>query len=170
MTINWAYFPLSDAPPDHVRKVVDIFESHADEIDSERFDVQESDVVLGKLADSLEALGMRVERGKTKDKKIYVPVLFGRNGKATKSFEADAFWPESRLVLEVEAGRGVTNFQFLKDLFQACMMQGVEYLGIAVRNRYRNSQDFERVFSFFDTLYKSSRLSLPLKGVLVIGY
>lgn len=29
------------------------------------------------------------------------------------------------------------NNQFLKDLFQACMMQDVDYLVIAVRNEYR---------------------------------
>lgn len=70
----------------------------------------------------------------------------------------------------MEAGRGVTNYQFLKDLFQACMMNNVEYLIIAVRNIYRTSKDFEKVATFFDTLYASGRIKLPLKGVLVIGY
>jgi hypothetical protein len=50
------------------------------------------------------------------------------------------------------------------------MMQDVDYLGIAVRNKYRTSPDFDKVFAFFDTLYKSNRLELPLKGVLIIGY
>jgi hypothetical protein len=31
-------------------------------------------------------------------------------------------------VLEVEAGRAYRNNQFLKDIFQACMMPYVEYL------------------------------------------
>jgi hypothetical protein len=48
-------------------------------------------------------------------------------------------------VLEVEAARGVDNNQFLKDLFQACMMHDVQYLGIAVRNVYPQSPDFEKV-------------------------
>lgn len=73
-------------------------------------------------------------------------------------------------MVEVEAGRGVTNNQFLKDLFQACMMHNVEHLAIAVRNRYRNSNDFERVVRFFDTLYASDRIKLPLKGILIVGY
>ncbi len=73
-------------------------------------------------------------------------------------------------MLEVEAGRAVVNNQFLKDLFQACMMHGVNYLGIAVRNIYRNSNDFDRVIRFIDTLYASSRIRLPLKGILIIGY
>lgn len=168
--INWAYFPQSDSAPSHIQKVVDVFEKHTADIDSTTHDIQESNEVLAKIADSLESLGMQVERGKTNDKKIRIPVLFGRNGKVEKSFEADAYWKEFGFVLEVEAGRGVTNYQFLKDLFQACMMQEVDYLGIAVRNKYRTSQDFEKVFAFFDTLFKSSRLTLPLKGVVIVGY
>ena len=35
-----------------------------------------------------------------------------------------------------EAGRAVYNNQFLKDIFQACMMFEVEYLVIAVLNEY----------------------------------
>ena len=50
------------------------------------------------------------------------------------------------------------------------MMHDVLYLGIAVRNTYRSSPDFERVIRFFDTMYASNRLKLPLKGILVIGY
>ncbi len=70
----------------------------------------------------------------------------------------------------VEVGRGVVNNQFLKDLFQACMMAGVTEFAVAVRNQYRRNNDFERVRRFFDTLYASNRLKLPLDGVLVVGY
>lgn len=87
-----------------------------------------------------------------------------------KYFEADALNPQNKTVVEVEAGRGVTNYQFLKDLFQACMMQEIEYLVIAVRNIYRGQKDFETVILFLDTLYASNRLKLPLKGILIIGY
>lgn len=73
-------------------------------------------------------------------------------------------------MLEVEAGRGVVNNQFLKDLFQACMMHDVFYLAVAVRDIYRGNSDFEAVTRFFDTMYASNRLSLPLKGILIIGY
>ena len=78
------------------------------------------------------------------------------------------------MVIEVEAGRAVVNNQFLKDLFQASMMQGIRYLGIAVRRTYRKggrqSKDYAQVVTFFETLYASNRLDLPLKGVLLIGY
>ena len=168
--IQWAYFPQSGKATSTALAVIQIFERHQKEIDSETHEKQVSDVVLARLADDLEELGFQVERGKKKDQKIKVPVLYGRNGKVQKSFEADALMEAEGFVLEVEAGRGVTNYQFLKDLFQASMMQGVDYLGIAVRNVYRSSRDFDKIFVFFDTLYKSNRLSLPLKGVLIIGY
>ena len=60
------------------------------------------------------------------------------------------------------------------------MMDGVSYLVIAVRNYYRikakslkgykEDKDFEDVNLFFETLYTSARLNLPLKGILIIGY
>jgi hypothetical protein len=39
--------------------------------------------------------------------------------------------------IEVEAGRAVDNNQFLKDIFQACMMFAVDYLILGVKNYYR---------------------------------
>ena len=77
---------------------------------------------------------------------------------------------DGRIVIEVEAGRATENNQFLKDLFQACMMFNVEYLVIAVRNIYRNHNDFEIIYTFLETLYISNRIQLPLKGILLIGY
>lgn len=167
--MNWQYFPKSDRLPEHLRDLIDVFVRHEDDIRSPDFALT-SDQVLSLLRESLFAVGFNVERSKKATDKITVPVLFGRNGHPEKSFEADAVHPITHTVLEVEAGRGVTNYQFLKDLFQACMMQTIEHLAIAVRNRYRSSNDFEKVATFFDTLYASGRLRLPLAGVLVIGY
>ena len=60
--------------------------------------------------------------------------------------------------------------QFLKDLFQASVMHEVEYLVIAVRRIYNERYDFETVVTFMETLYSSTRLTLPLSGILIIGY
>ena len=49
-------------------------------------------------------------------------------------------------------------------------MQDVDYVVIAVRQDYRGGDDFSKVISFLDTLYASTRLELPLTGVLIIGY
>ncbi len=93
-----------------------------------------------------------------------------QDNKIDKSFYADALSADGRIVIEVEAGRATENYQFLKDLFEACMMFDVEYLVLAVRNVYRTHYDFERVYSFLETLYISNRLHLPLKGILLVGY
>jgi len=92
------------------------------------------------------------------------------NGKPKVSFDADAYHGEKKTVIEVEAGRALMNYQFLKDLFEACMMFDVEYLVLAVRRKYLKVNDFDQIVDFFDTLYASDRIELPLKGVLVIGY
>jgi hypothetical protein len=130
----------------------------------------DSDGVLKKLKAPLLSIDFQVEVSKRKDDKIPVPVLFGLNNKIDKYFNADAVSADGKIVLEVEAGRAVVNFQFLKDIFQACMMHAVEYLIIAVRNNYQKSDDFHRVCVFLETLYISNRLKLPLKGILIIGY
>ncbi len=167
--INWQYYPKSDSIPTHLSGVVGVFETHQEQISSDT-NTFISDEVLGFLGNGLEGMGFQVEKSKKKADKIHVPVLFGRNGKLEKSFDADAFSQEQKTVIEVEAGRAVSNYQFLKDLFQASMMHEVDYLVIAVRNVYLKNKDFEKVISFFDTLYASNRLTLPLKGVLIIGY
>lgn len=168
--INWQYFPKHSSCSEFLRSVVGVFEQNSGDIASLNNVGQASNEVLAKVREGLQLLGFKVETGKTMDEKIYIPVLYGRNGKVEKSFEADAFHPEHRVVLEVEAGRGVTNHQFLKDLFQACVMQDVDYAVIAIRNDYRDSDDFDKVCRFLETIYASGRLVLPLKGVLIIGY
>lgn len=173
MTIQWVHYPKSAEPPPLVRKVVEVFEAEEAHFGSDSQTLQ-SNEVLSHVEAGLLNLGFAVETGKHKDEKIHVPVLFGLNGRVEKSFEADAHHEASGFVLEVEAGRGVVNNQFLKDLSQACMMHDVHQLGIAVRNIYkagnRMSRDFERVVAFFDTLYASNRLTLPLTGITIIGY
>jgi hypothetical protein len=130
--------------------------------------------VLALLRPHLEACGYDVEKGKGRDEKIDVPVLFGENNAIDKSFYADAVNREHRIVIEVEAGRAVRNKQFLKDIFQACMMFDIEYLVIAVLNEYTGggaiTHDYNEVKTFLETLYVSNRLRLPLKGILLIGY
>lgn len=167
--INWQYFPKCDAIPEHLFVLVNIFKKHISEIDSQKKNLS-SNSALDILKRDLLDIKFRVEQGKKLEDKIKVPVLFGRNGQLEKSFQVDAFHEETGTVLEVEAGRAVANYQFLKDLFEACLMHGTNYLAIGVRNTWLKSQDFEKVVTYFDTLYSSGRLTLPLKGVLVIGY
>lgn len=167
---NWQYFPKHSPAPSALMSVIQCFNDVEQQIQSKDNVGQTSNEVLAKLRPGLQSIGFQVETGKTTEAKIKVPVLFGANGKVEKSFEADGYNPSEKIVIEVEAGRGVVNFQFLKDLFQACVMQDVDYAVIAVRNDYRGSDDFSKVVSFLETLYASQRLRLPLSGVLIIGY
>ena len=167
--IQWDYYPRSERPPKLAIDVVEAFKSVEKVIDSSGQSLK-SDEVLGIIAELLLELGFQVETGKKAFQKVRVPVLFGRNGRVEKSFDADAWHVRGKFVLEVEAGRGFTDNQFLKDMFQACMMHDVDYLAIAVRNVYRASRDYEKVTAFIETLYASNRLHLPLNGILTIGY
>jgi len=168
-TINWQYFPKSQEIPEHLMQAISVFENNAISIDSKNHKLS-SNEVLEIIRLDLENIGFIVERSKKQVDKIKVPVLFGKNGALEKYFDADGFNEKTKTVIEVEAGRGVTNYQFLKDLFQACMMHNVENLIIGIRNIYANRKDFEIVITFFDTLFVSNRLHLPLKGILIIGY
>lgn len=137
--IEWQYFPKSRKAPDLAVKVVQAFESALPSIDSEKHNLN-SNQVLAKVADGLSAHDFQVETGKKKAQMIPVAVLYGPNGKAEKSFHVDAFHAGSGFVIEVEAGRGVENNQFLKDLFEACMMHDVNYLAIVVRRLYHRKK------------------------------
>jgi hypothetical protein len=167
--INWIYYPASRRAPRLATDVVTVFEKCSVDITSPKHDLK-SNEVLHIVAPHLKGLGFRVETGKKAENKVTVPVLFGRNGKLRKHFCADAFNESEGFVLEIEAGRALSNNQFLKDLFQACLMTDVTILCIAVRNLYGNQKDFEYISTFFDTLYASNRVQLPLQGILLIGY
>lgn len=169
MSIQYQYFPKSSSLPEDLNKVVVVFQNNEEEIASSKHQ-RSSNEVLHFLSDDIAALGYQVETGKKDKDKIKVPVLFGRNGSLEKYFEADCYNKHARVVIEVEAGRAVVNYQFLKDIFEASVMYDVDYLVMAVRNLYRKKRDFEIVTKFLDTLYASNRLKLPLKGILVIGY
>lgn len=167
--IAWQYFPKSRAIPGQLIDVVNVFEKRHPRIGSEKHRLT-SDKVLDALRKDLVKIGFKVETSKKEEGRIKVPVLFGLNGKLEKSFQADGIHEETGTVVEIEAGRGVTNYQFLKDIFQACMMHDVNYLVIAVRKIYRKNRNFDTVLRFLDTLYASGRLELPLEGILLVGY
>jgi hypothetical protein len=163
-------FPKSIATPVGVLNAISVFTANDSIIDSHKQSDLKSNDVLAVLRDELVNLGFEVEKGKAAGQKIKVAVLYGLNGQTTKTFDADAFHREEGIVMEVEAGRAVSNYQFLKDLFQACSMQEARHLVIAVRNLYLGKKDFDAVINFMETLYASSRLQLPLQSVTIVGY
>ena len=167
--IKWMSFPKYKKIEPHMMDIVDVFEKEYARFTSEQY-TKESNKVLEDVTEGLEGIGYLVEKGKRKDQKIHIPVLYGENGKQVLAFDADAYNFSQKTVIEVEAGRAVVNYQFLKDFYQACMMQDVEHLCIAVRNDYKGKDDFKKVCDFFDTLFMSNKMEIPLKSILIIGY
>jgi CRISPR/Cas system-associated exonuclease Cas4 (RecB family) len=162
-------FPRSFGITEDIKAVIACFEKNYEYIKSPDNSLN-SDGVLKVIAEDLKRLKFKVEESKASIDKIKVPVLFSLNNRIDKFFDADAVSADGKIVIEVEAGRAYRNNQFLKDIFQACMMPNAEYLVIAVRNHYYNSDDFKSIFQFLETLYISVRLQLPLKGIVLIGY
>lgn len=175
--INYQFFPRSQGVTPEIKRIIECFNKIEPLLEKEDAHRVSNDV-LALVRPHLESIGFSVETGKGKEDKIDVPVLFGENNAVDKSFYADALSADGKIVIEVEAGRAVRNNQFLKDIFQACMMFEVEYLVIAVLNEYKFmssgrqmvGKDYQEVKTFLETLYVSNRLRLPLKGILLIGY
>lgn len=167
--IQYQFFPRSRGLNSQMQEIINVFKSVENDISSDKNDLV-SNAVLNLLRPHLNKIGFSVETGKAAENKIDVPVLFGKDNVADKSFYADALSEDGTIVIEVEAGRATENNQFLKDIFEACMMFDVEYLVLAVRNTYRTHDDFSRCYTFLETLYVSNRLHLPLKGILLVGY
>ncbi len=166
--VEFQFYPFSVEMPEHLELVIEAFRAVEDAIDSTKNRLP-SNEVLAQVCPHLQP-DYLVETGKAHADRVRMPVLYGRNNTPTKTFDADAWCEASRTVLEVEAGRAIVNNQILKDLFEACVMDGVDYLAIAVRRVYARGKDFETAATFLDTLYASGRLALPLKGILLIGY
>ena len=167
--IRYQFFPRSHGITEHIKAVIDAFKSIETEVDSGAKCLS-SNAVLQKIGPYLTKLKFRVETGKGANEKINVPVLFGLDNTVDKKFFVDALSEDGKIVVEIEAGQALENHRFLKDIFEACMMFGVEYLILAVRNRYRSHQDFDRIYTFLETMYLSNRIKLPLSGILLIGY
>jgi hypothetical protein len=167
--LNYQLFPRSFGITQEVEDVINCFSLNYDKIKSPENNMN-SNEVLNCISNELKVLNFKVEASKARDDKIKIPVLFSLNNRIDKYFDADAVSADGKIVLEVEAGRAYVNNQFLKDVFQACMMPSVEYLILAVRNDYRGNNDFSKIFQFFETLYINGRLHLPLKGIVLIGY
>lgn len=116
----------------------------------------------------------RPQPTKTKADKITRPVLFGENGAVLVSYDVDGYHPNDQVVLEVEAGRGAASNADYRDLVRASLMVSVSYLVLAMMLNYtgggHTTRSYEVARSRLDAVFASDRLSLPLQGVLLVGY
>lgn len=177
-SIRYSTFPRTEPPPSFVEYLVDAFRRSEPEIATEtNHHGKTSDEVLGILRADLVALGFEVEASKKKVDKLQRPVFFGENGEPTLRYEVDGYHPEWKCGLEVEAGRGWMGNAIYRDLIQASVMVGVDYLCLAVSNAYRYtsggkpavSRDYSNTRQVAEALYGHGRLTLPY-GLILIGY
>lgn len=171
-------FPKTAPPPDFVFAVMDAFAAHSSDISTVELESGlKSDEVLGVLRPRLEGLGFQVERGKRPDQVIDRPVFFGENGSPTHRYPIDAYHPQWRCGLEVEAGRAWMGNAVYRDLVLAMVMVDVDHLMLAVPTCYRYSSSgrptqhdaYSATVSVAETLYAHARVHLPY-GLTVIGY
>lgn len=177
-TIHFSTFPRTELPPDFVFPLSKVFQTHEEDISTNKLEKGlTSDQVLAILRSDLQDLGFEVEAGKTKEQKIERPVFFGENGIPTVRYQIDAYHPDWKCGLEIEAGRAWMGNAVYRDLIQASVMVQVEYLCLAVPNSYKYltsgrssiSRDYENTKNLAEALYGHSRLNLPYK-LIVIGY
>jgi len=155
-----------------------VFRKHESKISTSRLQKGlTSDAVLHVLAPDLIKLGFDVEAGKKKVDKIARPVFFGEGGIPTVRYEIDAYHPDWKCGLEVEAGRAWMGNAVYRDLIQAAVMVDVEFLCLAVSNTYKfqsggkshSSKDYENTVNLADAVFGHSRIRLPY-GLIVVGY
>lgn len=168
--VKWRHFPSHSYPIPECLAVVDAFLVNEARLVLSEEGKLISDEVLSIIRDELLKSGFRVEASKKQSDKIIEVVTWGENGVPDKTFNIDALHHEKGIVVEIEAGQAVVNYRFLKDFFEACALQVAQYLVIAVRNDYKGNKDFDTVCNYFERLYASGRMTVPLKGLLVIGY
>ena len=177
-TVRFSTYPRTEPPPHFVGNVVAVFREHEKEIATQTNDKGlKSDDVLALLGPDLAKIGFQVQASKKRADKLERPVFYGENGIPTLRYEIDAYHPDWKCGLEVEAGRGWMGNAVYRDLVQAAVMVGVEHLCLAVCNVYRyrsggkpaTSRDYENTRQVAEAMYGHSRISLPYDLVL-IGY
>ena len=178
MSVRFSTFPRTQMPPPFISTVVDVFGNHSTEIGTaDRAKGLNSDGVLAILRSDLIKLGFSVEAGKRTKDKIKRPVFFGENAQPDLQYEVDAWHPQWRAGLEVEAGRAWMGNAVYRDLIQALVMVEMDYLILAVPQLYRYrsggketaSRDYTHTVSVAQALYGHSRIDMPF-SLCVIGY
>jgi hypothetical protein len=170
----WKYYPSRSPAPEWVAGVVAAFATAGASIDSRANHGITSDAALAILRPSLVALGFEIEASKAKVDKIWRPVLFGELGRPLVSYEVDGFHPHHGIVLEVEAGRGAAGNADYRDLIRTSLVVDVDYLILGMMLEYKTGKmtmrSYDRTREQIDAIYASERLTLPFKGILLVGY
>ncbi|WP_052958274.1 hypothetical protein [Aquamicrobium sp. LC103] len=173
-TIRFSTFPRTEPPPGFTEKLVAVFQTRENSIaTADLVKGLTSNEVLQILREDLMRMGFQVEQGKMVADRIKRPVFFGENGAATLQYEVDAFHPEWRCGLEIEAGRASEGNAIYRDLIQALVMVNLDCLVLAVPNGYRRkslgrtvvSKDYARTCAVADALFGHTRIRMPIASL-----
>lgn len=178
VTIRFSTFPRTQAPPHFVPSLIAQFQANEPTIGT--LHLQKgltSNEVLAVLRPHLVAEGFDVEAGSKFEDKIMRPVFFGENSQPALQYQIDAWHPDWKAGLEIEAGRAWMGNAIYRDLIQALVMVEMEYLFLAVPNSYRykasgkvtESRDYDRTVAVAQALYAHSRVAMPF-SLCVVGY
>jgi hypothetical protein len=177
-SVRFTCFPLTEKPPAFIGGIVDVFRAHEEVIGTVSLTKGlTSNEVLGSLRTDLKELGFQIEKGKMKADRVERPVFFGEDGHPELNYQIDAFHPEWKCGLEVEAGRAWMGNAVYRDLIQALVMVDVDHLVLAVPNRYKykavgkatTSTDYDNTISVAKALYGHTRVRFPYQ-LTVLGY
>jgi hypothetical protein len=133
----------------------------------------ESNKVLTQLRPALEGVGFMVEK---RGLKLPRPVLYGEEGRVAKAFNVDAFRSTDGTALEIEAGSAVYNNRAILDLIKFALSMDVSQGAILVPQKYITPKQawtdpYPEAVKYFDAIFANpERLSLPLEGLLLVGY
>jgi hypothetical protein len=175
---DWFFYPSRLAPPSWVEPFIGVVASARDHIDSSKVTGVSSDKALEHLRIGLEALGFRVESGKSSAEKIHRPVLFGEKGMPLVNYEIDGWHDTEKIALEIEAGRGMKGNALYRNLIRTPLIFDAEFLALGVLREYHYtsggkpqvSRDYRDAKNQLDAIYASGRLRFPFTGVLLFGY
>ncbi len=177
LEIKSKFFPTTHTMTPELYAVIKCFEEKVQEITSSDNLHLTSNQVLAILQEPLERIDFKVEKGKCKGERIELSVVTNDNG--VKTFFVDALSKDGKTIIEIESGRGVHGYQFLKDIFSAFILPDVEYLVIAVLQEYKSrkssskrpaTKDYDVACAYLDALFSSPKFTPPLKGILIVGY
>lgn len=175
---EWFFYPSRSAPPPWVIEFVTVIAGARSDIDSAVVPGVKSDNALAYVRTGLEEMGFVVESGKRRAGKIFRPVLFGDQGTPLVSYEIDGWHDEHKIVLELEAGRGMKGNAFYRDLVRTPLIFDARYLAVGVMREYHHqsggrptiSRDYRDAKNQLDAIYASGRLAFPFEGILLFGY
>lgn len=153
---------LAASVPEPLTPVVQAFESSRAALSADH--VRKVEEVRAVVEPALVAMGWVVGNGPRSRGGVAISRSHGA------PVRADAVHRAHRAALWIETGRSWTNNGFLEHLIEATPCEQVDHIALAVRAIYDGAPAYDKVITYLDPVMASSRLGLPFRSVLVLGF